>query len=67
MEMQVGELTDAQHAALVACLRIFAEIGANEESEQKAKTADALGSAATVLAETNGTPLLPKESTDAGS
>jgi hypothetical protein len=64
-------LTPEQSEAIIECLRMFARHGRQlrlqrERAEQeKAKTADALGSAATVKADDNGTSLLPKVNVDA--
>jgi hypothetical protein len=64
------ELTPEGHEAIVACLRIAAARGrairlAREQAEQQKDTsAEMLGSDAANVPETNGTPLLPKDTTD---
>jgi len=69
MRLPDEELTPEQSASIVDVLIVFARHGRalrlEREAQQKAKTADALGSAATVLAETTDTPL--EECTDAST
>lgn len=60
------KLTDAQHAAIVAFLRIAAMCGGEiEQAERKAKDAGLLGNGAASLAGHNGAALFPKDATDA--
>jgi len=65
-----SELSDAQSAAVVQCLQLFAARGralrlAREQREQKDTSAEMLGSDAADVSEIHGTPLLPKDDTDA--
>ncbi len=64
-----SELTDAQHAAIIACLRIAAARGRairlERERQQKTESPSNLAGAGDSVTVHNGTPLLPKGNTDA--
>ena len=62
------KLTPEQSAAIVACLKIFAELGDDEDAPsetEKAKSAEPCQGCAADLASDNGKPFLRRGNTDA--